>query len=69
MKLSILLLVIGFSCSYNNYSVHEKNMQVQYDRMMEHDALYKKKMIKVRKKASRSRSVNHKTKTKSRLLI
>jgi hypothetical protein len=69
MKLLILLFLLGYSCSHTNYSVHERNMQVQYDRMIEHDILYKNKMIKIRKKSAKSRSINHKSKTKNRLFI
>lgn len=70
-KLLILLILILQSCSYNNYSVHERNMEIQNMRMIKHDISYKEKMIKTRKKSSKSRSINHKTrnKRKSKFII
>lgn len=68
-KLLILSILILQSCSYNNYSVHERNMEVQNMRMIKHDISYKNKMIKIRKKSSKSRSINHKTKSKSKFII
>lgn len=68
MKL-LILLVLVYSCSQHNYSVHERNMQVQYDRMIEHDLKYKKKMNRVRKHASRSKQTRHKIKHKSKFII
>jgi len=44
-------------------------MQVQYDRMIEHDLKYKKKMTRVRKQASRSKLAHHKIKNKSKFII
>jgi hypothetical protein len=65
-KLLILLILILQSCSYNNYSVHERNMEVQNMRMIKHDISYKNKMIKTRKRSSKSHSVNHKKQRKSK---
>jgi hypothetical protein len=69
MKLLILLSLLSYSCSQHNYSIHERNMQVQYDRMIEHDLKYKKKMTRVRKQASRSKLAHHKIKNKSKFII
>lgn len=71
MKLAVLFFLLGYSCSYHKYSVHERNMHVQYDRMIKHDIYYKEKMIKTRKNSSKSRSINHKTKNrhKSKFII
>ena len=64
--LSILFILILQSCLYNNYSVHERNMEIQNKRMIEHDLLYKKKMTKIRKKASKSHSISRKKQSKSK---
>jgi hypothetical protein len=69
MKLLILLFLLIYSCSQHNYSVHERNMQVQYDRMIEHDINYKKKMTRARKQGGRSRSIPHKRRYKSNIII
>lgn len=69
MKLLILLFLLSYSCSQHNYSVHERNMQVQYDRMIEHDLSYKKKMSHARKKGSRSKSISRKVRRKSNIII
>ena len=68
-KLLILLILILQSCSYNNYNVHERNMEIQNMRMIEHDLLYKKKMNIARKRASKSHSNKHKSKGKSKFII
>ena len=57
----LLLLLLLFSCSPNNYSVHERNMQLQHDGMIKQDLIMKKKMTKTRKQGVRSYS-NHKVK-------
>ena len=44
-------------------------MQVQYDRMIEHDINYKKKMTQTRKKGGRSKSISRKVRRKSNIII
>jgi hypothetical protein len=65
IKIVVLIFILQ-SCSYNNYNVHEKNMEIQNKRMLKHDILYKKKMTKIRKKSSRSHSVSRKKQSKSK---
>lgn len=54
--MKILLLLLLFSCSSNNYNVHETNLKIQYDMMIKRDVIMKKKMAKLRKQGVRSHS-------------
>lgn len=44
------------SCSKSNYSLHENNLIVGNERMINHDKKMKKKMIKARKVATPRKS-------------
>jgi hypothetical protein len=52
----IVLLLLFLSCSPNNYSVHERNMQLQHKAMIKQDLIMKGKMTKLRKQGVRSYS-------------
>jgi hypothetical protein len=47
VKFFLFFLIV--SCSQSNYSLHENNLIVGNERMINHDKKMKKKMIKARK--------------------
>ena len=49
----IVLFMLFLSCSPKNYSVHERNMQLQHKGMIKHDLIMKGKMTKLRKQGVR----------------
>lgn len=52
----IVLLMLFLSCLPKNYSVHERNMQLQHKGMIKQDLIMKGKMTKLRKQGVRSYS-------------
>lgn len=52
----LLLLLLLFSCSSNNYNVHERNIKLQYEGMIKQDLIMKNKMTKLRRQGVRSYS-------------
>lgn len=52
----LLLLLLLFSCSSNNYNVHERNIKLQYEGMIKQDRIMKNKMTKLRRQGVRSYS-------------
>ena len=52
----LLLLLLLFSRSSNNYNVHERNIKLQYEGMIKQDLIMKNKMAKLRRQGVRSYS-------------
>jgi hypothetical protein len=60
----LLLLLLLFSCSSNNYSVHERNIKLQYEGMIKQDLIMKNKMTKLRRQGVRSYSKSKQNKNR-----